>query len=111
MLVFLVALLVVSPSLAKPNALTSPAQTATVVTTVNSTLTTATSTIVSSTSSSTELTTFTSVTTVSSTAFSYQPQGGGGIPGFPVEGILLGFILGAIVLGLLRRRSQQSVKH
>ncbi|MGD0422812.1 MAG: Loki-CTERM sorting domain-containing protein [Candidatus Bathyarchaeia archaeon] len=109
MLVFLIILLATSPSLAKPTPLTSPAQTATETTTINSTLTSTSSTVTSSTSSSTTLTTTTSVTTVSSTVFSYSSgYGGGGIPGFPVEGILLGFAVGAIALGLLRRRKRNN---
>jgi len=76
------------------------------VVTYNSTTTSTTSTTAQSTTSSVQVTTVTSVSTMGSTTFQ-NPAGtvsGPGIPGFPLEAILFGIILGAVMLGLLRRR-------
>lgn len=86
---------------------TTTIQSVTVVT-YNSTTTSTTSTTSQSTSSSVQVMTVTSVSTVGSTTFQ-NPAGtvsGPGIPGFPLEAILLGIVLGGVMLGLLRRRQQ-----
>ncbi|MGO9644843.1 MAG: hypothetical protein ACLPY5_08870 [Candidatus Bathyarchaeia archaeon] len=70
----------------------------------NSTTTSTTSTTTLSTTSSIQVVTVTSVATIGSTTFQNPSTGGGGIPGFPLEAILLGILLGGAVLGLLRRR-------
>src|SRR5208283_278514 len=70
----------------------------------NSTSTSTTSTTALSTTSSIQVVTVTSVATVGSTTFQNPSSGGTGIPGFPLEAILLGIILGGLVIGLLRRR-------
>ena len=70
----------------------------------NSTSTSTTSTTTLSTTSSIQVVTVTSVATIGSTTFQNPSTGGGGIPGFPLEAILLGLVLGGVVLGLLRRR-------
>jgi len=70
----------------------------------NSTSTSTTSTTILSTTSSIQVVTVTSVATIGSTTFQNPSTGGGGIPGFPLEAILFGLLLGGVVLGLLRRR-------
>jgi hypothetical protein len=102
------AVLSISPSLAVQPSMATPMDTLTITTTVNGTTTSTSITVVSATSSSLQVMTTTSVITQGTTQYTFQ-SGRGGIPGFPLEGILLGSVIGLVVLALLRRRPQRSV--
>lgn len=80
--------------------------TGTATTTVVSTVSTSTTLITSVVASTvTNLTTWYSTSTASATT---TTAGGGGIPGFPVESILAGIVVGLVTLGILRRRRGSS---
>jgi hypothetical protein len=85
--------------------------TLTTTATVNGTVTSTSITVISSTSSSLQVTTTTTEITQSTTQYVSQAGGPAGIPGFPAEAVLLGSVLGLVVLVMLRRRPQRSVKH
>ena len=81
------------------------AATSTATYTVVSTVSTSTTAIVTS-ATSTFMSTLTSSTTTTTTATATASPGG--VPGFPAESIVIGFVVGVVALMLLRRRRNRS---